>query len=329
MDSLTHILTGAAIGQLYSGEKDRSRPIIWGAIAGTVPDLDTVFQPFISPESSMLFHRGFSHSLLLWALCSPLLALLINRIYKGDRRSYFKWLKISATAWLSHLLLDLFNTYGTGIFEPFSHLRVAYDAVNVVDLLYLIPVLLISVLYIFIIKKHIAKFMFAASVLVFSILYIAGSVITKITVETTAEIQCIRENICTKRILSSPLPLSNLAWKVVIDSGEGYYTGTYYGFWKKRTNFNYIPKNEYLGKAFEDYDSFKKLKRFTKGWYVFEQTDGKVCLYDLRFSSLSREKYVVGFPLEIKGNSLKIGRTSLNRHITFKNIKDYYRQLID
>ncbi|MDR1340900.1 MAG: metal-dependent hydrolase [Prevotellaceae bacterium] len=327
MDSLTHILTGVALGQLFSGEKDRSKPLIWGAIAGSIPDLDTVFQPFISTESSMLFHRGFSHSLLLWALCSPLLALLINRIYKGDRRSYFKWLKISATAWLSHLLLDLFNTYGTGIFEPFSHARIAYDAVNVFDLLYLIPVLLISVLYIFIIKKHIAKFMLAALALLFSVCYISFSAMVKFTVETTAEIQCIRDDISPKRILSSPLPLSNLAWKVVIDSGEGYYAGVYYGFWKKRTKFDYIPKNESLEKRFEAYDSFRKLKRFTKDWYVFDETDGKVTLYDLRFSSLNREKYVIGFPLEIKENSLKIERTSLNRHVTFRNIKDFCRQL--
>jgi inner membrane protein len=272
MDSLTHILTGAAIGQIFSGEKDKSKPLIWGAIAGSIPDLDTVLQPFISTETSMLFHRGFSHSLLLWALCSPLLALLINRIYKGDRRSYFKWLKLSVIAWLSHLCLDLFNTYGTGIFEPFSHARIAYDAVNVFDLLYLIPILSISVFYMFGVKRHIKKIMFAALTLVFSAEYILFSVTTKSIIETTAKIQCVKNDIRTERISSSPLPLSNLAWKIVIDSGDGYYTGVYYGCWKERANFEYIPKDKDLEKQFENYDNFKKLQRFTKGWYVFDQT---------------------------------------------------------
>jgi inner membrane protein len=327
MDSLTHILTGVAIGQIFSGEKDKSKPLIWGAIAGSIPDLDTVFQPFISIETSMLFHRGFSHSLLLWALCSPLLALLINRIYKGDRHSYFKWLKISVFAWLSHLCLDLFNTYGTGIFEPFSHARIAYDAVNVFDLLYLIPILSISILYVFGIKKHITKIILAALILLFSTGYILFSVVTKSIVEITAKIQCVENDIRTVRISSSPLPLSNLAWKIVIDSDEGYYTGVYYGFWKEKAKFDYIPKDKYLETKFEQFDNFRKLQRFTKGWYVFEQTDGKVILHDLRFSSLNQRKYVLGFPLNVKDNSLEIGHTSLNRHVTFKNIKDYYRQL--
>jgi inner membrane protein len=329
MDSLTHILTGAAVGQIFSGEKDKSRPLVWGAIAGSIPDLDTIFQPFLSTENSMLFHRGFSHSLLLWALCSPLFALLINRIYKGDGHSYCKWLKISVVAWLSHLCLDLFNTYGTGIFEPFSHVRVACDAVNVFDLLYLIPVLGISVFYICIVKQHIPKIMLAALALFFSGGYILVSVVTKSIAETTAKIQCVETNIRIERISSSPLPLSNLAWKIVIDSGEGYYTGVYYGIRKKKADFDYLPKDEYWEKKLEGYDNFNKLKRFTKGWYVFEQTDGKLTLYDLRFGSLGQKKYALGIPLNVNENSLEIGRASLNRHITFKNMKDYCRRLTD
>jgi inner membrane protein len=328
MDSFTHILTGAAIGQIFSGERDKSSALVWGAIAGSIPDLDTVFQPFISVETSMLFHRGFSHSLLLWALCSPLLAMAINMIYKGDRHTYVKWLKISVAAWLSHLCLDLFNTYGTGIFEPFSHARIAYDAVNVFDLLYLIPVLSISVFYAGVIKKRITKIVLATLVLLFSVGYISFSVVAKSIVENTAKTQCVEDNIRIERILSSPLPLSNLAWKIVIDSGDGYYTGVLYGFWKKKADFDYIPKDKELERKFADYHSFKKLKHFTKGWYAFEQTDGKVILHDLRFSSLDQRKYVINFPLDIIDSSLKIGRVSLSRHISFANIKYHYKQLI-
>jgi inner membrane protein len=327
MDSLTHILTGIAVGQIFSEKNDGPKPLVWGAVAGSIPDLDTVFQSFIVIEKSMLLHRGFSHSLLLWVTCSPLLALLINRIYKGGRHSYFKWLKIFAVAWLSHLFLDLFNTYGTGIFEPFSHARIAYDAVNVVDLLYLIPVLAVSAVYIFFIKKHITKRIFALVILLFSAGYISVSAINKSTVETAAKTQLAENGIHHKRILSSPLPLSNLAWKVVAEGNDGYYTGVYYGFWKKKADFEFVPKNIYLEEKLGHYDNFKKLKRFTKDWYVLDKVDGKVILYDLRFTSLDQTKYVIGFPMEIKENSLKIDQTRLNRHISFKNIKEYCYRL--
>jgi inner membrane protein len=328
MDSLTHILTGAAIGQIFSDKKDRSKPLVWGAIIGSIPDLDAAFQSFISIEKSMLFHRGFSHSILLWAICSPLLALLINRIYKGDRHGYFKWLKISVVAWFSHLLLDLFNTYGTGFFEPFSHVRIAYDTVNVFDLLFLIPVLTISVFYIFFVKKRFSKRIYAFAVLLFSAGYISVSTVNKSLVEASAKAQFAENGVHYKRILSSPLPLSNLAWKVVAKCDNGYYTGVYYGFWKKNTEFEYIPKNKYLEERFEDYDNFKKLRRFTKDWYVLDESGGKVMLYDLRFSSLNQEKHVIGFPMEISDHSLKIGQTGLNRHITFENIKVCWQRLV-
>jgi inner membrane protein len=245
MDSLTHILTGVAIGQVFSEENDKSRPLIWGAIAGSIPDLDTVFQVFLSPDNSIFFHRGISHSLLLWALCSPLLALFINKIYKDGKHSYFKWLKISMTAWLSHIVLDLFNTYGTGIFEPFSHARISCDAVNVVDLFYLIPVLTMSVFLVFRIKNYIRKVLLASIILTFSAIYIIISVSLKLSVEITTEMQCVQQDIKTIRIISSPLPLSNIAWKTVAETNDGYHVGIYYGFWK-RPLFQYIPKNKQL-----------------------------------------------------------------------------------
>jgi inner membrane protein len=330
MDSLTHILTGIAIGQMFSGEEDKSRPLIWGAIAGSIPDLDTLFQPFISPESSMLFHRGLSHSLFLWALCSPLLALLANKINKGDRRSYFKWFKICVVAWFSHIFLDVFNTYGTGIFEPFSDTRISYDAINVFDLMYLIPVLILSIFFVFIIKNYMNKITVAGLSLTFSLLYLIFAVSVKLNTEINAKAQFIKQNISPVEVLfSSPLPLSSLAWKIIVEYDEGYYIGIYYGFWKSKTIFKYVPKNEHLEEDFINYDNFRKLQRFTKNCYTLEQIDGQVFMNDLRFSSLEEGKSALSFPLHFRENSLEIGRTLLNRHITFKNIREHWQRLTD
>jgi inner membrane protein len=328
MDSLTHILTGVAVGQMFSGEKDKSRPLIWGAIAGSLPDLDTIVQPFISTEDSMLFHRGISHSLLLWALCSPLLALLINRLCKGNRQSYVKWLGISTVAWLSHIVLDLFNTYGTGIFEPFSHARISYDAVNVFDLLYLIPVLTMSIFIVFVIKKHGLKILLSLSILTFSTIYIGTSIFIKASVETETKIYCIRQDILTTRIISSPLPLSNIAWKTVAETDDGYYINTYYGFWKSSTLFEYIPKNKQLEDDLSVYDNFQKLKQFTKNCYSLEQHNGQIVLTDLRFTSLEPGQSALRLPLLIHEGSLEVKRTILNRHISFKNMKELYRRIV-
>ena len=38
MDSLTQIVLGAAVGEAVLGKKIGTRAMLWGAIAGTIPD---------------------------------------------------------------------------------------------------------------------------------------------------------------------------------------------------------------------------------------------------------------------------------------------------
>ena len=46
MDSLTQIVLGAAVGEAVLGKKIGNWAIFWGAIAGTVPDLDVFLSYF-------------------------------------------------------------------------------------------------------------------------------------------------------------------------------------------------------------------------------------------------------------------------------------------
>jgi len=40
MDSLTQIVLGAAVAEVVGGKKLGNKAPLWGAIAGTIPDLD-------------------------------------------------------------------------------------------------------------------------------------------------------------------------------------------------------------------------------------------------------------------------------------------------
>jgi inner membrane protein len=328
MDSLTHAIIGLSVGQVFSNKNDKARPLIWGAIAANIPDLDIIIKPFISPEDAMFFHRGISHSFLLWAICAPLLALVISKMYKGD--TYFKWLKITLAAWLSHILLDVFNTYGTGLFEPFSHARVALDAVNVFDLVFLIPILTAAVFLVFVIKDYINKIGLAACTLSFSLIYIMFAVTIKSYIEVSAKIQLIIDHdliVRDNQIYSSPLPLSIFAWKITAKRGDGYYVGVYHRFWKTIVKFKHITTNERLERDLRGYDNLTKLKQFTKGYYILEQVNGKMFMVDLRFTSLDPDKNALRFPLHLKDNVLEIEPTSLDRHITWKNFKTYFSHI--
>ena len=46
MDSLTHAVLGAALGELVLGKRLGNRALAWGALFGTLPDLDALVMPF-------------------------------------------------------------------------------------------------------------------------------------------------------------------------------------------------------------------------------------------------------------------------------------------
>ena len=62
MDSLSQITLGAAVGEYFLGKKIGNRAMVWGAVIGTVPDLDVLGNYFMTDLNGLLFHRGISHS---------------------------------------------------------------------------------------------------------------------------------------------------------------------------------------------------------------------------------------------------------------------------
>jgi len=77
MDSLTQIVLGAAVGEVVLGKKVGNKAMLWGAIAGTIPDLDVYQSLFFDSLRANELHRGFSHSILFSIIFAPILAWLL------------------------------------------------------------------------------------------------------------------------------------------------------------------------------------------------------------------------------------------------------------
>lgn len=118
MDSLTQIVLGAAVGEVVLGKKLGNRAIVWGALAGTIPDLDVIPGNFMDELSALAFHRGVTHSITFVVIASLIFSWVAKEWYaKGihDR----KWAKILKTvlvfiflAGLGGFLLSLQNSFG-------------------------------------------------------------------------------------------------------------------------------------------------------------------------------------------------------------------------
>lgn len=98
MDSLTQIILGAATGELAAGRKIGRKAMFWGAVGGTIPDLDVmvggIFQSIglFDDMDALAFHRGISHSFFFAILAPLVLGRVIAWHYKDPNRKYRSFL---------------------------------------------------------------------------------------------------------------------------------------------------------------------------------------------------------------------------------------------
>lgn len=107
MDSLTQIVLGAAVGEAVLGKKVGNRAMLWGAIAGTIPDLDVFIKLFTDELTSTELHRGISHSLFFSLLMAPILAWLVHKREKWTLVGFFAVVLIGMAATLHNLTAQL------------------------------------------------------------------------------------------------------------------------------------------------------------------------------------------------------------------------------
>ncbi len=111
MDSVTQIVLGAAVGEVVLGKKAGNRAMLWGAVAGTIPDLDVVANFVTDEMSALAFHRGISHSIFFAVLAPFAFAWLVNNIYKGELYQKKSYRSLGSVFWIGSVLvfMGLFN----------------------------------------------------------------------------------------------------------------------------------------------------------------------------------------------------------------------------
>ena len=90
MDSITQAVLGAAVGEATLGRRVGHKAPLWGALLGTLPDLDVLY-PFADPVSAFTWHRGPSHSIFVLAALTPLVVWLILKLHPGTLEQRRGW----------------------------------------------------------------------------------------------------------------------------------------------------------------------------------------------------------------------------------------------
>ncbi len=89
MDSLTQIVLGAAVGEAVLGKKIGNRAMLWGAIAGTIPDLDVVSNLWLTELQGLAAHRGITHSIFFAVVFGVIMGWFVHEMYKSSGHKWF------------------------------------------------------------------------------------------------------------------------------------------------------------------------------------------------------------------------------------------------
>ncbi len=132
MDSLTQIILGAATGELVLGKKIGNRAMLWGAVGGTIPNLDVMGKFFLSNIDNLAFHRGISHSIFFAIVGSFAIGWIVQQIYKS---AYHKWIAVVAKT-LATVLVGFAAHFVFNIFFPGNYIPIVLIAALLGGLLY-------------------------------------------------------------------------------------------------------------------------------------------------------------------------------------------------
>ena len=138
MDSLSQIALGSAVAIGIMGRRTAVwKAAAWGAMAGTLPDLDVLIDHG-DDLSNMVLHRAESHALFWLTLFSPLLAWAASRLHR-EAPLFGRWWLALWLVLITHPLLDAMTIYGTQLLLPFTNHPFAVGSVFIIDPAYTLP----------------------------------------------------------------------------------------------------------------------------------------------------------------------------------------------
>ncbi|WP_367874757.1 metal-dependent hydrolase [Luteolibacter sp. Populi] len=288
MDSITQAALGAVMGELVLGRQIGRRAITWGALFGTLPDLDVILVPLLDTARELRWHRGISHSILFMVLISWLLAKPLARRWKKDKVTPQRAALFVFLAWSTHVLIDVFTVYGTRVFDPFSGYPVSFDNLFIIDPIFTIPLLVAVIIGLFVKPKDWKKGKGLRSAwwcLGISTLYVGLSFWAKHSVSRAVEADLARRGVTWQRRMEAPSAFNIVLWRALVERQGEIWIGYRSVFDPAGLPVRWVivPKGEAAMERYAEEREVKTVKEFSKGWWIAREAPGGAWLADLRF----------------------------------------------
>ncbi|MFC4267493.1 metal-dependent hydrolase [Polaribacter marinivivus] len=246
MDSLTQIILGAACGEAVLGKKIGNRALLFGAIGGTIPDLDVFIGRILYQNEiqAMAFHRGFMHSIFFAIIGCFVFGWLTYKLYDFGKRKQTTtlkdWVLLFFWSIFTHPILDCFTPYGTQLFTPFTNYRVAFNNISVADPLYTVPFLLCMIVLMFYNRERTRRKWWLKAGIYTSSAYMIFTIANKFHMDAVFEKSFINKGIPFTRFSAQPTIFNNILWYAVAETETQYHLAYYSLLDKSNTTDNVI-----------------------------------------------------------------------------------------
>ncbi len=287
MDSLTHIVLGACMGEAFAGRTVGKKAMLWGILAQSVPDIDFLAALWLDTPGNLLAHRGFTHSILFALLSTLLLALLAERWHRPHNISFARWFAFFGAVILGHIFLDAFNNYGVGWFEPFSHYRISFNILYVADPFFSVAPGIAFFMLLWLKQKNTKRKFWWKFGLGMCFLYLGYCVINKTMINRDVKHLLAKQQVSYTRYFSTPAPLQNWLWYIVAGTDSGYYVGYRSVFDQaNKIELEYFSRNDSLLDSLQNKKELQQLIRFSQQFYTIEKHQDTLLFNDLRFGQI-------------------------------------------
>lgn len=290
MDSLTQIVLGAACGEAVLGKKIGNKALLFGAIGGTIPDLDVIVGGLLynNEIDAMLFHRGFMHSIFFAIIAAVVLGWMVYRLYdlgkRKDSTTQKDWILLFFLSLFTHPILDCFTPYGTQLFAPLSNYRVALNNIAVADPAYTLPFLICMIVLMFFRRQNKQRKLWLKLGLGISSAYLLFTLFNKVYVDWVFKSSLKENNISFSRFSTQPSILNNVLWYGIAETKDTYHVG-FYSLLDESNRFSdwkVLPKTRAITE--QDFKDIADLSWFSNAYFSVEKLDNGHYLYkDLRY----------------------------------------------
>lgn len=331
MDSLTQIVLGAAVGEAVLGKKVGNKAILYGAIAGTIPDLDSFASLFTDALTAVEIHRGFTHSIVFSILFAPIFGWLISKIESKTGVSWKDWSWLMFWGLITHPLLDAHTTWGTQLFWPLD-LRLAYKNIFVIDPLYTVPFLVFLILAMRSKQGSSKRMKYNNLGLLVSSIYMLCTIglkgITYLKFQKSLESQ----DISYLQLQTRPSPFNTIMWSANVELEDAYLIADYSVFDSKPIEFTRISKNHFLVDKFQGEENLNRIIAISEGWYTISEREDNLYFNDLRFGAFDQSvkdpKFVFSYHLKKENGKLLVEEVPRNPEDATRVLKNLGNRIL-